>query len=206
VSPCPLWRDGAPATSAGFVPATAAAYDLPDPVGEIEAFDTAHPEPLTLPRHFPSLRYAGCKGALSPSWANGAFSTLGRIGFGYHGTTIAYGGVEIEPAEFLWRLMWERYKERTRPPAEAITMIHVIGLRGPVPVRALNIWDAVPMYRGTGIGAAAAGLLLLDGHGSPGAHGVEALPWQQGLALAEQLSRDDGGRVLVPNDLALVPA
>lgn len=206
VSPCPIWQDGAPATSAGFVPATAKTYDLPEPVGTVEAFDTAHPEPLTLPRAFPSLWYAGCQGALSPAWANAAFSTLGRIGFGYHGTTVRYGDLEIEPAEFLWRLMWERYNERTRPPADAVTMIHVIGLRGSRPVRALNIWDSVPMARGTGIGAAAAALLLLEGHGQPGAHGVEALPWRLGLELAEHLSRDDGGRVLVPSDLTLIAA
>lgn len=206
VVPCPLWVDGQFTSSAGFVPSTAATYALPEPVGTREAFDTAHPEPLTLPRRFPHLRYAGCKGALSPEWANGAFSTLGRIGFGYHDSTVVYEGIDIEPAEFLWRLMWQRYDARARPGGEAITMIHVIGMRGSQPIRALNLWDAAPMHRGTGIGAAAAGLLLLEGQGAPGAHGVEILPWQDGLRLVEELSMADGGRVLSPVDLDLVSA
>lgn len=193
VSPCPYWENGAPAASPGFVPATAQVYALPGPYGQIEAFDTAHPEPLTLPLRFPRLRYVGCKGSLSPSWANGAFSTLGLIGFGYHDDKVELDGVNIEPAEFLWKLMWKRFEKRERPPSKATGMLHVIGLRGSNAVRALNFYDEAPMSRGTGIGAAAASLLVLDSRTEPGAHGVEILPWRAGLEMAEKLSRQDGG-------------
>ena len=198
VAPCPLWQEGAATASRGFVPETGVVYDLPLPVGTREAFDTAHPEPLTLPRRYPNLRYVGCKGALTPEWANAAFSTLGRIGFGYHNERLAYGEVEIEPAEFLWRLMWQRYDRRPHEAADAVTMIHVIGMRGDEAVRALTIWDDKPMFRGTGIGAAAAGLVMLSGDRAPGAHGVEVLPWTRGLATAEALAGSDGGRPIGP--------
>src|SRR5699024_2559331 len=85
VSPCPVWRDGKMIESPGFVPGTAKRYQMPEPVGSVEAYDTAHPEPLTLSQAYPQLRYASCQGALQPAWANAAFSTFGKVGFGYAG-------------------------------------------------------------------------------------------------------------------------
>jgi lysine 6-dehydrogenase len=193
VTPCPLWRDGRMQQSPGFVPSTAATYDLPAPVGPTEAYDTTHPEPFTLPRRFPHLRYVGCKGALAPAWANAAFSTLGRIGFGYSDVRLEYGDRRIEPAEFLWRLLWQRHDRRERPPAESTTMIHVIGLAGDRPVAAHTIWDPAPMYRGTGLGAAVAALMLLEDGAPAGAAGVEVLPHRKALDLFFELADRDGG-------------
>ena len=193
VTPCPIWKEGRLQESPGFLPSTAATYDLPAPVGRTEAYDTTHPEPFTLPRRYPHLRYVGCKGALAPAWANAAFSTLGRIGFGYSDVRLQYGEQSIEPAEFLWRLLWERHSRRDRPAAETTTMIHVVGLDGDRPVATHTIWDPAPMYRGTGLGAAVAAVTLLENGAPAGAAGVEALPHRKALDLFFELADQDGG-------------
>lgn len=175
VMPCPVWEDGRIAESPGFVPSTGEMFDFPEPFNRIEALDVSHPEPFTLSRAFPHLRRISCKGALRPDWANGAFSTLGKIGFGYHDERIAYGDIEIEPAEFLWRLMWQRYNRRPPREDKAHTAVMVQGLRQGTVVESRCIIDDADMSRGTGLGAAAAALTLLHARPQAGAAGVEVL-------------------------------
>lgn len=193
VSPCPVWRDGRWERSPGFVPATAASFLFPDPLGEVEAYDTAHPEPLTLTRHFPRLRYANCKGALQPAWANAAFSTLGRIGFGYSDLQVEVNGSPVEPAEFLWKLMWARHARRPTRQPSATTAVLVQVFAGSEVVAGLSVVDDDVMARGTGLGAATAALVALDGTVAPGAWGPEVLPWEAALPLFEELAAQLGG-------------
>lgn len=193
VNPCPVWRDGQWESSPGFVPETAASFEFPDPLGTVEAFDTAHPEPLTLVRHFPHLRYANCKGALQPAWANGAFATLGRIGFGYSDTPVEINGGLVEPAEFLWKLMWARYNRKPAPQRRAVTAVLVQALQRASVVDGLTIVDDEVMARGTGLGAATAALVALDHQVEPGAWGPEVLPWEVALPLFEELAAGLGG-------------
>ncbi|MFC8502605.1 saccharopine dehydrogenase family protein [Pedococcus sp. NPDC057267] len=193
VSPCPVLRDGRWESSPGFVPATAGRYQFPEPLGEVEAYDTAHPEPRTLARHYPHLRYASCKGALLPQWANQAFSTLGQIGFGYTDVKVDVGGVQVEPAEFLWRLMWERYSRRPARERHATTAVLVQVLRGADVLGALAISDDEVMARGTGLGAACAVTTLLESGAPAGAFGPEVLPHDRALALFEKLAFREGG-------------
>lgn len=181
VVPCPVWEDGRMVESPGFVPATSETFDFPEPFGRIEAQDASHPEPFTLSRAFPHLRRIRCKGSLRPDWANAAFSTLGKIGFGYHEERVAYGDLEIEPAEFLWRLMWQRYHRRPQREDNPHTAVMVQGLRDGVVIESRCIIDDADMSRGTGLGAVAAALALLNSRPAPGATGVEAL--DQDLAL-----------------------
>lgn len=192
VTPCPVWRDGQLVNSPGFVPSTAEAFDFPEPFGRIEAFDTAHPEPLTLGLHFPQLREVSCKGSLRPDWANAAFSTLGRIGFGHGGEKVSYGELEIEPAEFLWRLMWQRYNQRPASRRHATTAVLVQGLLQGRPVETRTIIDDGDMSRGTGMGMASAALVLLRHGAKPGAAGVEALPAEEGVATFLRLAQPRG--------------
>lgn len=175
VVPCPVWEGGRIVDSPGFVPSTGEMFDFPEPFNRIEALDVSHPEPFTLSRAFPQLHRISCKGALRPDWANSAFSTLGKIGFGYHDERIAYGDIEIEPAEFLWRLMWQRYNRR--PPREdtAHTAVMVQGLKQGAVIESRCIIDDADMSRGTGLGAAAAALTLLNARPEAGAAGVEVL-------------------------------
>ncbi|MFG3022492.1 saccharopine dehydrogenase family protein [Streptomyces sp. NPDC048254] len=187
VSTCPVWRDGKWEQSPGFVPSTAASYGFPDPHGVIEAYDTAHPEPLTLSRHYPRLTYASCKGTLRPDWANAAFSTLGRIGFGYTDVRVDVDGTQVEPAEFLWKLMWARYNRKPAKRPSASSAVLVQALAGQEVLDSLVITDDAPMSRTTGLGAAVAAVVLM-GHGArAGAWGPEELRWDVALPLYEEI-------------------
>jgi len=192
VAPCPIWRDGRMEYSKGFQPQTAMSFDVPAPFGKIEAYDTAHPEPLTLARYRPDLRLIQCKGSLYPGWANQAFSTLGRIGFAHDDLTVKVGDQTIQPIEVLWKLLWGRHN--ANPPRErpAYTQINVIGLEGDRPVVMHTITDESDMSRGTGIGMAAAALALLEGDVPSGANGVEAIPFERGLNHFRALSVAEG--------------
>ncbi|RQP12578.1 MAG: saccharopine dehydrogenase [Microbacteriaceae bacterium] len=174
-------EDGEPRESVGFRPETAGEYDFPAPLGRIEAYDTAHPEPLTLHRRFPHLRRIVCQGSLRPAWANAAFSTLGRIGFGY-GEPVEIHGVSIEPAEFLWQLMWQRHRARNSAPSETTTAVHVVALADGEELGARSVIDHDVMAVGTGLGAAAAVLAAIESGIPDGAHGPEAI--DAGVALA----------------------
>lgn len=193
VNPCPVLIDGVWGTSAGFVPDTAASYQFPHPLGRVEAFDTAHPEPVTLARHFPQLRYANCKGALQPEWANAAFSTLGKIGFGYSDVQVDVNGTAVEPAEFLWQLMWARYNRKPAREHTATTSVLVQALAGSEELGSLVIIDDEVMSRGTGLGAAVAVMTALAERPPAGAWGAEALPWQTALPLFEELAQENSG-------------
>lgn len=194
VTPCPVWRDGEWMQSPGFVPETAAAFTFPDPLGVIQAYDTAHPEPRTLARFFPQLRNVSCKGSLRPDWANAAFSTLGRIGFGHNDIRVDIAGHDVEPAEFLWKLMWARHQAAAgRRTGKSLTALMVQALDGARVQGALALIDDAPMSRGTGLGAAVAALSALHEAPPAGAWGPEVLPWQFALAEFERIGRSLGG-------------
>lgn len=192
VTPCPVWRDGRIVETPGFVTSTAEYFDFPPPFARIQALDTSHPEPLTLSRRYPHLRAIGCKGALRPDWANAAFSTLGRIGFGDAGERVTYGDLSIEPAEFLWRMMWQRYKHRPARDRSVATGVMIMALREGALIEARTVIDDGDMSRGTGLGAAAAALTLLEEDAQPGAAGVEAIPADRGIARFLHLARTRG--------------
>lgn len=193
VSPCPVWIDGQLVDTPGFVPSTARTYSLPEPVGTVDAFDTAHPEPLTLSRAYPQLRFVSCQGALQPEWANSAFSHLGRIGFGHAGTLVDFHGLEIEPAEFLWALMWQRHDRRPQRERNPYTMVHVQALAGETVLGTRTVWDDEVMARGTGLGAAAAALTALRTPAPRGASGAESLDHTTALEHFTRLAASFGG-------------
>ena len=192
VSPCPLWVDGRLIESPGFVPSTAQSYEFPEPIGSIEALDTAHPEPLTLSRAYPQLRFISCQGSLRPAWANAAFSTLGRIGFGYD-TPLEFHGEKVEPVEFLWELMWDRYRRRAPGPRDPSTAVHVQALSGSTVIATRTVIDDEVMARGTGLGAASAVITALASEVPVGSHGAEALPHAVALGHFARLAAHAGG-------------
>jgi hypothetical protein len=134
-----------------------------------------------------------CKGALLPRWANQAFSTLGQIGFGYTDVKVDVSGVQVEPAEFLWKLMWDRYSLKPARDRRATTAVLVQALSGPDVLGVLAISDDAVMSRGTGLGAACAVITLLEVGAPAGAHGPEVLPHDRALALFEELAAREGG-------------
>jgi len=193
VEPCPVWDGGEMIQTAGFVPKTARAHELPEPVGHVIAFDTAHPEPLTMSRALPQLRHVSVQGALQPAWANDAFSTLGRIGFGHHDLTVEVGGAEVRPDEVLWKLLWARHRRRAggvRKPG--MTCVQVQALQGEEIVATMTVHDDHSMLRTTGLGAAAAALTALEEKPPPGAWGTEVLDAERVLSLVRELAEREG--------------
>lgn len=191
VAPCPTWRNGRMEFTKGFVPETAETFDVPPPFNRIEAYDTAHPEPVTLGRARPDLALVQCKGSLFPNWANAAFSTLGRIGFGYSDLSVEIEGKQIQPIEVLWKLLWKRHQAKPTQQRISATQVNVIGTKAGVPVVMKSITDAGDMSRGTGLGMASAALALLEGGIAPGANGVEIIPYQRGLGHFLRLAREE---------------
>jgi len=194
VAPCVQWRDGERYVSPGYVPETAERFRFPDPIGEIDLLDAPHPEPITISRTFPELRFVACKGALIPAWSNTTFSALAKLGFGDKNLRVSYGDLEIEPAEFLWRMLWARFERRggvPRPNSE-LSAAQVVGLAGDEPRVRLTAVDEARMGRGTGLGAVAIALAMLERPLPPGTHGAEALDTELTLGLFDSVSRAEG--------------
>jgi lysine 6-dehydrogenase len=192
VVPCPIWDDGAEAVSAGFTPKTARTYLLPEPVGDVVAFDTSHPEPLTLPRAYPRLRHASCQGALLPQWSNDAFSMLGRLGFGDPTLRVDIDGQSIDPTEVLWKVLWARHSSRPELKRNCLTAVQVQGLRGDEIRATATILDDHAMVRTTGIGAATAVVRLLEAPAPAGAWGTEILDPEPTLHIFHQIADSVG--------------
>jgi saccharopine dehydrogenase-like NADP-dependent oxidoreductase len=188
VVPCPIWDDGAATTSVGFSPKTARTHQLPEPVGQVTAFDTSHPEPITLPRAFPQLRHASCQGALLPQWSNDAFSMLGKLGFGDPSLRVQVDGHNLDPTEVLWKVLWARHTARPELTRRCLTIVQVQGLRGDDITATATIVDDHAMVRTTGIGAATAVVSLLQTPAPPGAWGTEILHPTPTLAIFARIA------------------
>lgn len=175
VEPCPIWDEGRLTETPGYVPETAMTHRMPV-LGEVEAYDTAHPEPVTMSRAIPGLRHVSVQGAMLPGWANAAFSTLGRIGFGYHDMAVEVDGTEVKPDEVLWKVLWARHDLRATGEAKpGMTCVQVQALNGDEIVAAMTVYDDHSMVRTTALGAGAAVLAVLADRPPPGAWGTEVL-------------------------------
>lgn len=189
VMPSPAWQDGRLVETPGFVPETARGHDFPSPLGRVIAYDTAHPEPITLSRAFPDLRHASCQGAILPVWANQIFSGLGRIGFGDRDLRVDFDGNDVDPAEFLWRMLWARHRKRhsgESPPG--LTAVQAQGLVGEEVAMTMTLVDPHSMVRSTALGAAAGALAMLDERPPAGAFGFEVLHPESTLGIVEKLA------------------
>jgi lysine 6-dehydrogenase len=200
VAPCPMWRDGEFVNEPGFVASTGRVHDLPE-IGQIPAFNTAHPEPITLARAFARLRHISVQGALLPAWANEVFSALGRLGFGYDDLKIEIGGRAVEPVEVLWKMLWARHHFRRRDgDRHGVTVVQVQGLVGDTLHAAMTIVDPWSMVRTTALGAGAVVLAILDEVPPAGAWGTEILQAQATLDILADLAETDGA---MPDGLQL---
>ncbi|EFF88733.1 MULTISPECIES: saccharopine dehydrogenase family protein [unclassified Streptomyces] len=66
---CLTWENGGPVVHESYVETTT--LHMGGGVGEILLYETAHPEPTTLPRHYPDARRIRCVGGLDPEPFNG---------------------------------------------------------------------------------------------------------------------------------------
>ncbi|KAF7177462.1 hypothetical protein CNMCM7691_005715 [Aspergillus felis] len=74
--PCLTWANGKPTMNESWVETTYA--PMLGGEGEMLLHETAHPEPVTLPRLFPNSRRIRCLGSLDPAPVNGIARGLGR--------------------------------------------------------------------------------------------------------------------------------
>jgi saccharopine dehydrogenase-like NADP-dependent oxidoreductase len=74
--PCLTWVDGKPEVKESWVETVYA--PIIGEAGETLLHETAHPEPVTLPRLFPQARRIRCFGGLGPAPMNGIARGLGR--------------------------------------------------------------------------------------------------------------------------------
>ncbi|KAE8393757.1 hypothetical protein BDV23DRAFT_148623 [Aspergillus alliaceus] len=74
--PCLTWADGKPTMNESWVETTYAPMLAGE--GETLLHETAHPEPVTLPRLFPNATRIRCAGALGPAPLNGIARGLGQ--------------------------------------------------------------------------------------------------------------------------------
>ncbi|NMO02230.1 saccharopine dehydrogenase [Gordonia sp. TBRC 11910] len=198
VASCPIWQDGRFVDAPGFVPCTARTHRLPV-LGDVEAYNTAHSETITLARAFPHLRHISVQGALHPAWASEAFSTLGRIGFGFSDLSVQVGEHTVDPVEVLWKVLWARHDIRPNVRS-GLSLQQVQALAGDDIVATMTYWDRANMARTTGLSAASQIIAMLDGNPPSGAWGTEVLPAQPTLALFEEISAEIGA---VPDGILL---
>src|SRR6516165_4909741 len=73
--PCLTWENGGPVTHESFVEIGSA--PMGGGLGETLMYETAHPEPVTLPRRYPGAKRIRCIGGLDPAPFNGFARGLG---------------------------------------------------------------------------------------------------------------------------------
>lgn len=172
-APCPIWQDGRFIEVPGFVPSTAQTHTLPV-LGEVVVYNTAHSETVTLPRALPQLRHVSVQGAIYPEWASEAFSTIGRLGFGYSDLRVDIGGQAIDPVEVLWKVLWARHDRRSAK-RNGFCVQQVQALKGNSITATMSFADSDNMARTTGISAASQILAMLDDRPPAGSWGTEVL-------------------------------
>lgn len=189
VAPCAVWRDGAFVDEEGYVPHTAATYELPE-IGQTEVYNTAHSEPITMARAFPDLGYIGVQGGLLPHWSNELFSAIGRIGFGYDDLVVDIDGRSVEPVEVLWKVLWARHDRRhgDKQSKPGMTIVTAQALEDGEVRATMSVVDPHSMVRTTAIGASSQAVAMIDEMPPPGAWGTEVLEAESTLALLEEIA------------------
>lgn len=72
--PCLTWRDGHAVTRESY--GSSQVFPMGQNLGDYRLYESAHPEPVTLPWSFPQLREASCWGGLHPQANNGLLRGL----------------------------------------------------------------------------------------------------------------------------------
>ncbi|MFE5483942.1 saccharopine dehydrogenase family protein [Streptomyces sp. NPDC056527] len=73
---CLTWENGGPAHHESYVETGSA--PMGGGLGETLLYETAHPEPVTLPRRYPEARRIRCLGGMDPAPVNGLVKGLGQ--------------------------------------------------------------------------------------------------------------------------------
>ncbi|MEU3830587.1 saccharopine dehydrogenase NADP-binding domain-containing protein [Streptomyces sp. NPDC029080] len=73
---CLTWENGGPVTHQSYVETASA--PMGGGLGETLLYETAHPEPVTMPRRFPAAQRIRCLGGMDPAPVNGLVKGLGQ--------------------------------------------------------------------------------------------------------------------------------
>ncbi len=84
--------------------------DFIEPFGSCNVHYVGHPEPLTIPEHFPGVKRVVNKGGILPDWVNEAIKVQNQWGF-TSPKTIEVNGQEVSPRELAMELWGERPPE-----------------------------------------------------------------------------------------------
>lgn len=157
--PCLTWQDGGPVMHQSWLETRWT--DLGGGLGLTMVHETAHPEPVTLPRKFPDAKNIRCFGGLDPAPYNGLVRGVGAA--------IQRGDMPVEKGiDFLealltgglgtlqgWRHalsgMWDLVSAGESSPAELVKFLalsaagHTFPFKGGLKVEATGLRNGIPM-------------------------------------------------------------
>jgi saccharopine dehydrogenase (NAD+, L-lysine-forming) len=157
----PTYCDGRYTEVAAFVDG-AEKVAFPE-LGEFELYHIGHPEPLTLPRYFPSLKHVDCKLALNPPLLRDMVVGLGEMGL-ISSEALEVKGVELSPVDFFVAYLGHLSEEPLLKgvPYEGAVRVEVRGKKDGKPARAIYTAQA-RMNEGTGVPLSAGAQMLAAG-------------------------------------------
>lgn len=126
-------------------------------LGQVEVMHIGHPEPLTLARYLPGLRYADDKATFLPVELNQLIVELGRIARSPHPVVI--DGEAVAPMEFAAHYLHQHCQRLTDVPQTGALRTEVRGVLAGRPTR-LVYAAAGRIGIGTGVPAAIGAMLL----------------------------------------------
>ena len=94
-------------------------------LGEVEVFHIGHPEPLTLSRYIPCVRYADNKATFLPPCVNDMIVELGKVA--RSGRPVRVKGEDIDPMAFAATYLHQTCKAMTEVPKTAALRAEVRG-------------------------------------------------------------------------------
>ena len=136
---------------------------FPEPIGAFNLYHIGHPEPLTLPRYIPGLKYVDCKLNLNPPLLKDMIVELGNMGL-ISSEAIEVKGVELSPLDFFVAYLSRIAEEPllTGIPYEGAVRVEVRGKKDGGPARVIYTAQA-RMNEGTGVPLSIGAQLLAAG-------------------------------------------
>lgn len=158
----PTYFDGRYTEVAAFVDG-AEKVSFPEPLGEFELYHIGHPEPLTLPRYFPSLKSVDCKLSLNPPLLRDMVVGLGEMGL-ISSEAFEVKGAKLSPIDFFVAYLSRLSEEPLLAgvPYEGAVRVEVRGKKDGRPAKAIYTAQA-RMNAGTGVPLSVGAQLLAAG-------------------------------------------
>jgi lysine 6-dehydrogenase len=153
-------RDGALTEVTSFVDG-GEVVDFPDPVGPLRVYHVGHPEPITLLRSFPGVRYVDDKATFRPAEFNDLIRQLGRLAREAPGR-ITVGRHAVDAMDFAAAYLHRTCKSLEGVPREGALRVSVKGLKGGRE-RTVFFSSAGRLAQGTGIPASIVTIMLAEG-------------------------------------------